>query len=59
MEGKKRVVIFGAGNAGQYLCDELLQHDYEIVGFMDNFQKGDYRGIKIYQQQEFYELFDG
>lgn len=59
MEDKKRIAIFGAGNAGKYLCDELLQHGYEIAGLIDNFLEGDYQGIKIYRPQEFFELFNG
>ncbi|MCM1242600.1 MAG: radical SAM protein [Roseburia sp.] len=59
MEGKRNVVIFGAGNAGKYLCDELLQHGYEIIGLIDNFQQGDYRGIKIHRPQDFFGLVNG
>ena len=58
MNDKRKVVVFGAGNAGRYLCDELLQNGYEIVALIDNFQAGDYRGIKIYRPQQFFTLPD-
>ncbi|MCM1146018.1 MAG: radical SAM protein [Clostridium sp.] len=58
MINEKKIAIFGAGNAGQYLCDELLKKEYKIVGFIDNFQKGEYRKIKIYRPQDFFDEFD-
>lgn len=37
-EGEKRVVIIGAGDAGEWVCRHLLvqKHPYRIVGFLDD-----------------------
>ncbi len=42
-------VIFGAGTAGRFLYDEILEKSnrIEIKGFLDNFQEGNYRGTRI------------
>lgn len=57
MERKEKVAVFGAGNAGKYLADELLRNGYEILGLLDNFQEGNYRGINIYRPHDFFELY--
>lgn len=54
---EKNVVLFGAGNAGRFLCDEILQKksDINIIAFIDNFSKESYCGIKCYKPQDFFE----
>lgn len=55
---KKRIAIFGAGNAGKYLYDELnrKKRDYEVIGFMDNYLEGNYQGVSIYRPEKYFEL---
>lgn len=53
-----KIGIFGAGKAGKFLCDEILKNtdDIKILGFLDNFLEGEYKGIKIYQPDRFFVL---
>ena len=43
---KKRAAIFGAGNAGRYLYDEIKENvsEYGICVFLDNNVYGEYKG---------------
>ncbi len=43
-------VIFGAGKAGKFLYDEiaLKAKDINILGFLDSFLEGEYKGKKIF-----------
>lgn len=52
---KKRAAIFGAGNAGRYLYDELKGNssEYEIYAFLDNNVDGEYKGTKIVKPDSF------
>lgn len=54
---KKKIAVFGAGDAGKYLCDELQKRkkDYEILGFLDNYRTGEYRGIKIFIPKQYFD----
>ena len=51
--------IFGAGNAGKFLYDEILKSSTEIKieGFIDNYLAWEYRGKKIYCPEEFFRAF--
>lgn len=51
------VVIFGGGQAGRYLYDELLAQgeQFKVVAFLDNIQSGEYRGIPIKKPAEILE----
>ena len=50
---KKRVVIFGAGIAGKEAYLQFREDETtEIVGFADNFKKGELFGLPIYRPQE-------
>lgn len=51
-----KVAIFGAGKAGRFLCDEFIENakEIEVVGFLDHFLKGEYKGIKIYHPDDFF-----
>ena len=50
-------VIFGAGTAGRFLYDEILEKSnrIKIKGFLDNFQEGHYRGTRIYRPEEYFK----
>lgn len=51
-----KAAIFGAGNAGKHLVNELLTHKekYEIVAILDNMVSGEYKGIQIRKPLEFF-----
>lgn len=53
-----KAAIFGAGNAGRFLYDEFVENakEIKIVGFLDRFLKGDYKGIKIYHPNDFLKI---
>ena len=54
-------VIFGAGKAGRFLYDEITvnRKDINILGFLDSFQTGEYKGKKIFHPKEFLEKHGG
>lgn len=56
-----RAAIFGAGDAGRFLYDELSENskDIEIIGFLDNFLEGHYRGKQIYNPKNFLKYRGG
>lgn len=51
-----KIAIFGAGNAGKYLCDEIKTkaRNIEIVAFIDNFVAGEYKNICICKPEQFF-----
>lgn len=53
-----KAVIFGAGKAGKYLYDEIIENskEIEVLGFLDNFLEGEYRGKKICHPEEFFGM---
>lgn len=53
----KKVMIFGAGKAGQYLCNQIKskKKDYKVVAFVDNIIEGSYCGIPIMKPKAFFE----
>lgn len=53
--GHMKVTVFGAGKAGQFLCEEIMEEtrDIEVVAFFDNFLKREYKEKKIYQPDDF------
>lgn len=53
--------IFGAGKAGQFLYDEILEkgENINILGFIDSFLKGEYRGKSILHPEEFFKVYNG
>ena len=52
-----KIVIFGAGKAGKYLYDEIAEKakNIEVVGFLDSFLEGKYKGKKIYHPNVFFD----
>lgn len=53
-------VIFGAGKAGKFLYDEiaLKAKDINILGFLDSFLEGEYKGKKIFHPKDFFETHE-
>lgn len=53
-----KIVIFGAGKAGKFLYDEIVEKskDIEVVGFLDSFLEGEYKGGKIYHPNTFFNM---
>lgn len=54
-------VIFGAGKAGKHLYDEIVlkARDINILGFLDNFLEGEYKGKTIFHPEEFFRTHEG
>ena len=52
-----QIVIFGAGNAGKFLYDEIEKNakNIKVLSFLDNFSDGQYRGIDIKKPYVFFE----
>ena len=53
-------VIFGAGKAGKFLYEEiaLKAKDINILGFLDSFLEGEYKGKKIFHPKDFFETHE-
>lgn len=53
-----KIAIFGAGGPGKYLCDEVLKrnNEFQVMGFLDNYEKGEYNQIKIYEPDAYFKL---
>ena len=51
-----KVAIFGAGKAGKFLIDEIIEKsgNIQIVGAIDNKIEGEYRGISISKPDVFF-----
>ena len=51
--------IFGAGKAGRFLYDEISEkaENIKILGFVDNFFEGEYRGKVICRPEDFFKRF--
>lgn len=52
-----KIAIFGAGNAGKYLYDQIYKNsnDINVECFIDNFVSQEYRGKTIYRSNIFFE----
>ena len=54
-------VIFGAGKAGKHLYDEIVlkARDINILGFLDSFLEGEYKGKTIFHPEIFFRTHEG
>lgn len=54
-----KIVIFGSGNAGKFLFNEISNNseDIEVIAFLDNFAYGDYKGKRIYRPEDFFDIY--
>lgn len=52
-----KIVIFGAGKAGRYLYNQIVENakEIEVFGFLDNYLEGEYKGKKILRPEKFFE----
>ena len=52
-----KVVICGAGNAGKFLVDQIIEKrkDIKIDGIIDNKIVGNYRNIRIQKLNEYFD----
>lgn len=56
---KEKVVIYGAGNAGYQLANELQGSKYKVVGFVDDnpkLHKTLLRGLTVYKPEKLHKL---
>lgn len=53
----KKIVIFGAGKAGQFLYDQIVSEseDYMVIAFIDNIVKESYNDVPVMEPQYFFE----
>lgn len=51
MIGREEVLVYGMG-ATFFANEKLINEKYKIVGFIDNFKRGYYAGIKICKERE-------
>ena len=51
-----KAAIFGAGNAGRFLIDEIIEksQNIQIVGTIDNKIEGEYRKIRVSKPGAFF-----
>ncbi|MGN0340404.1 MAG: radical SAM protein [Lachnospira sp.] len=56
-----KIVIFGAGKAGQHLYDEIESRskEIEVLAFVDNKFNGEYRGISIDKPEKIFKQYKG
>lgn len=55
----KKIMIFGAGEFGNYVYSRLIEHGIDILGFCDNKKAGQVKfGMKIYSVEELKENND-
>lgn len=49
-------IIFGAGNAGQHLYEEIIENtdDFNVIAFLDNKVKGRFKDIPIMKPADFF-----
>ena len=54
-----KIVIFGSGNAGKFLFNEISNNseDIEGIAFLDNFAYVDYKGKRIYRPEDFFDIY--
>ncbi|MGL5122744.1 MAG: acetyltransferase [Fusobacteriaceae bacterium] len=43
----KKLIILGAGGFSKSIIDALDEKEYELVGFIDSYKKGEHQGYKI------------
>ena len=51
-----KIVIFGAGKAGQFLFDQIVSEskDYTVAAFIDNIVKESYKDVPVMTPQYFF-----
>ena len=54
-----KVAIFGAGQAGKYLYEEIISNsnNIQVVAFIDNFVEGIYKNCIIYKPRDFFHSY--